>query len=648
MPMVTASVSVSPRERRQRASCYPAAWSALQPPPPRRAGSAAALARPWPPGNCRTRQPGPGLCPPAVPRASQPPTHPNGSPRPLREGSARPGEGRSQSTLPPPSWKRAPRAHALPGVVFQQPLYSLNRKCYSRSAPRDLDGVCLACLSARFYRRGGSASRSWATCPAPSVRSSVVCYARCGRGHRPRRRSAAASLRRRRDFCRMEGDQVEKMVLSNDGRKTAVDKECDGEQNKSVESKVYMDYNATTPVAPEVIQSVTETMCGAWGNPSSSYPAGRKAKEIIHEARENLAQMVGGRPQDIIFTSGGTEANNLVIHTALRHFREIQVLGQDRAGEDHKRTAGAIPHFVTSNVEHDSVRLPLEHLVKEHMAEATFVPVSKVSGQVEVDDIIAAIRTTTCLVSIMLANNETGIIMFYAPRIGALYVRGPGVTTPLHPMLFGGGQERNFRPGTENTPMIAGLGKAAELVNKNCEDYEARMREVRDYLEERLEASFGKQRLYLNSQFAGAKRLCNTCNFSVSGTGLQGRMVLSCCKTLLASVGAACHSENGDHFFRITQEEQVLSTGSRVTPSRRLKTYSRHDRSLSNLDECDIRGPSSILLSCGIPYEVAQNALRLSVGRDTTKEDVDVVVEDLKQAVAQLEHNSHIEIRRGN
>ncbi|XP_075773959.1 selenocysteine lyase isoform X4 [Pelodiscus sinensis] len=602
MPMVTASVSVSPRERRQRASCYPAAWSALQPPPPRRAGSAAALARPWPPGNCRTRQPGPGLCPPAVPRASQPPTHPNGSPRPLREGSARPGEGRSQSTLPPPSWKRAPRAHALPGVVFQQPLYSLNRKCYSRSAPRDLDGVCLACLSARFYRRGGSASRSWATCPAPSVRSSVVCYARCGRGHRPRRRSAAASLRRRRDFCRMEGDQVEKMVLSNDGRKTAVDKECDGEQNKSVESKVYMDYNATTPVAPEVIQSVTETMCGAWGNPSSSYPAGRKAKEIIHEARENLAQMVGGRPQDIIFTSGGTEANNLVIHTALRHFREIQVLGQDRAGEDHKRTAGAIPHFVTSNVEHDSVRLPLEHLVKEHMAEATFVPVSKVSGQVEVDDIIAAIRTTTCLVSIMLANNETGIIMpisvlsqqiqilnqnrmasglprillhtdaaqmigkgrvdvqdlgvdyltivghkFYAPRIGALYVRGPGVTTPLHPMLFGGGQERNFRPGTENTPMIAGLGKAAELVNKNCEDYEARMREVRDYLEERLEASFGKQRLYLNSQFAGAKRLCNTCNFSVSGTGLQGRMVLSCCKTLLASVGAACHSENGDH-----------------------------------------------------------------------------------------------------
>ncbi|KAM7160360.1 selenocysteine lyase isoform 6-T12 [Macrochelys suwanniensis] len=398
------------------------------------------------------------------------------------------------------------------------------------------------------------------------------------------------------DFCRMEGDQVEKMMLTKDGRKTAVDKECDGGEYKSVESKVYMDYNATTPMAPEVIQTVTKAMHEAWGNPSSSYTAGRKAKEIINEARESLARMVVGRPQDIIFTSGGTEANNLVIHTALRHFRESQVLGQDGPGEDHKRAAGTTPHFITSNVEHDSVRLPLEHLVKEHMAEATFVPVSKITGQVEVDDVIAAICPTTCLVSIMLANNETGVIMFYAPRIGALYVRGPGVTTPLHPMLFGGGQEWNFRPGTENTPMIAGLGKAAELVNKNCEEYEAHMREVRDYLEERLEASFGKQRLHLNSQFPGTKRLCNTCNFSVWGPGLQGRMVLSHCKTLLASVGAACHSEKDDQ-------------------------------------------PSSILLSCGIPYEVAQNALRLSVGRDTTREDVDVIVEDLKQSVAHLEQN---------
>ncbi|XP_025931362.1 selenocysteine lyase isoform X2 [Apteryx rowi] len=361
--------------------------------------------------------------------------------------------------------------------------------------------------------------------------------------------------------------------------------------------------------------------------------------------------MVGGRPEDIIFTSGGTEANNLVIHTALRHFRESREQGRDGPGDSGPRAAGTTPHIVTSSVEHDSVRLPLEHLVKEGLAEATLVPVSARSGQAEADDVLAAVRPTTCLVSVMLANNETGVIMpvpqlsrriqalnqkraaaalprilvhtdaaqmigkgrvdvqelgvdyltivghkFYAPRIGALYVRGPGTTTPLHPMLFGGGQERNFRPGTENTPMIAGLGKAAELVSRNWEAYEAHMQDVRDYLEARLEASFRKQRIHLNSKFTGSRRLCNTCNFSILGPGLQGRRVLSRCKTLLASVGAACHSEKGDR-------------------------------------------PSSILLSCGIPYDVAQNALRLSVGRDTTRADVDLVVQDLVQAVAQLDQD---------
>ncbi|XP_054690876.1 selenocysteine lyase isoform X2 [Grus americana] len=355
----------------------------------------------------------------------------------------------------------------------------------------------------------------------------------------------------------------------------------------AAEGRVYLDHNATTPLAPEVAQAVRDAMCQAWGNPSSSHPAGRKAKELIGSARESLARMVGGRPEDIVFTSGGTEANNMVIQTACRHFRESQ------AGPGDSRGA---PHVVTSSVEHDSIRLPLEQLVKENLAEATFVAVSPQSGQAEADDVLAAIRPTTCLVSIMLANNETGVIMFYGPRIGALYVRGPGTTTPLHPMLFGGGQERNFRPGTENTPMIAGLGQAAELVSKNWEAYEAHMRGVRDYLEARLEASFGKQRIHLNSHFTGSKRLCNTSNFSILGPGLQGRRVLSRCKTLLASVGAACHSEKGDR-------------------------------------------PSSILLSSGIPYAVAQNALRLSVGRDTTRADVDLVVQDLVQAVAQLDQD---------
>ncbi|XP_055673009.1 selenocysteine lyase isoform X2 [Falco peregrinus] len=402
---------------------------------------------------------------------------------------------------------------------------------------------------------------------------------------------------------------------------------CAGRGNGAGQ-RIYLDHNATTPLAPEVAQALGDAMHQAWGNPSSCHPAGRKAKELISSARESLARMVGARPEDIVFMSGGTEANNMVIHTARRHFSD------SRAGLG---DGGGMPHIVTSSVEHDSVRLPLEQLVTESLAEATFVPVSSQSGRVEVDDVLAAVRTTTCLVSIMLANNETGVIMrrvaeglprilvhtdaaqmigkgrvdvqelgvdyltivghkFYGPRIGALYVRGPGTATPLHPMLFGGGQERSFRPGTENTPMIAGLGQAAELVSKSWEAYEAHMRDVRDYLEARLEASFGKQRIHFNSHFTGSKRLCNTSNFSILGPGLQGRRVLSRCKTLLASVGAACHSEKGDR-------------------------------------------PSSVLLSCGIPYDVAQNALRLSVGRDTTRADVDLVVQDLVLAVAQLDQD---------
>ncbi|KAK1336779.1 hypothetical protein QTO34_002814 [Cnephaeus nilssonii] len=405
------------------------------------------------------------------------------------------------------------------------------------------------------------------------------------------------------------------------------------EEKSPPERRVYMDYNATTPLEPEVVQAVTEAMREAWGNPSSPYPAGRKAKDIIDAARENLAKMIGGKAQDIIFTSGGTEGG---------HSQAAQPSGGGHAPYHHLH-CGARLHPPA-----------LEHLVEERVAAVTFVPVSTVNGQAEADDILAAIRPATCLVTIMLANNETGVVMpipeisrrvkalnqeraasglpavllhtdaaqalgkrrvdvedlgvdfltivghkFYGPRIGALYVRGLGELTPLHPMLFGGGQERNFRPGTENTPMIAGLGKAAELVAENCEAYEAHMRDVRDYLEERLAAEFGKKKIHLNSQFPGTERLPNTCNFSFRGPQLQGCSVLAQCRTLLASVGAACHSDHGDR-------------------------------------------PSPVLLSCGIPFDVARNALRLSVGRSTTRAEVDLVVQDLKQAVARLEGQAYL------
>uniref|UniRef100_A0A3Q2Y2C7 Selenocysteine lyase n=1 Tax=Hippocampus comes TaxID=109280 RepID=A0A3Q2Y2C7_HIPCM len=406
---------------------------------------------------------------------------------------------------------------------------------------------------------------------------------------------------------------------------------------------IYMDYNATTPVAPEVIRATYDAMRDAWGNPSSSYVAGLTAKAIITQSRENVARMIGGNSEDIIFTSGGTESNNMVLHTAVEHFWKSQ--RDARKGDD-----GSQPHIIASDVEHDSVKLVAEHLKREGKVDFTCVPVSKTTGRVEADDVVAAVRPNTCLVSIMLANNETGIIMpireisqrvrslrqqdgcarvlihtdaaqalgkipvdvkelgvdyltivghkggsFYGPRIGALYVNGLGVKTPLYSMLFGGGQERNFRPGTENTPMIAGLGKAAELVTDRLSDYESHMLDVREYLEERLKAVF-KDKLHFNNHFQGSDRLPNTCNVSILGPGLQGWRVLSHCKKLLASVGAACHSDHGDR-------------------------------------------PSPILLSCGVTPEVASNALRLSVGHRTSREDVDVAVKDLQEAVKLLEQS---------
>uniref|UniRef100_A0A3Q2YEA6 Selenocysteine lyase n=1 Tax=Hippocampus comes TaxID=109280 RepID=A0A3Q2YEA6_HIPCM len=408
---------------------------------------------------------------------------------------------------------------------------------------------------------------------------------------------------------------------------------------------IYMDYNATTPVAPEVIRATYDAMRDAWGNPRPPILNVFDVSLLQHNfvafshcnlLLENVARMIGGNSEDIIFTSGGTESNNMVLHTAVEHFWKSQ--RDARKGDD-----GSQPHIIASDVEHDSVKLVAEHLKREGKVDFTCVPVSKTTGRVEADDVVAAVRPNTCLVSIMLANNETGIIMpireisqrvrslrqqdgcarvlihtdaaqalgkipvdvkelgvdyltivghkggsFYGPRIGALYVNGLGVKTPLYSMLFGGGQERNFRPGYHTVI-------AAELVTDRLSDYESHMLDVREYLEERLKAVF-KDKLHFNNHFQGSDRLPNTCNVSILGPGLQGWRVLSHCKKLLASVGAACHSDHGDR-------------------------------------------PSPILLSCGVTPEVASNALRLSVGHRTSREDVDVAVKDLQEAVKLLEQS---------
>lgn len=422
--------------------------------------------------------------------------------------------------------------------------------------------------------------------------------------------------------------------------------------------RIYLDYNATTPVEPAVVEAITGALTDAWGNPSSAYPQGQLAKQVINKARSQVADMIGASPHDVIFTSGGTEANNLVIHTSIEYFRGAasqSAMVSQNASVLSEAADPPIPHIVTSNLEHDSIKLPLEHFQKKGIIDVSFVQASTQTGRVEAESIISAIRPTTCLVTIMHANNETGVLQpvqeifrrvrelphdplsrvprillhtdaaqtigkikvdvtslntdyltivghkFYGPRIGALFIRGGGdsAEAPLHPMLFGGGQERNLRPGTENTGMIAGLGKAAELVSKNISGYESHMREVRDYLEKSLECAF-PERVHINGRCEGSERIPNTCNVSFLGTNRQGRKLLSKVTRLQASVGAACHSHAGDR-------------------------------------------PSHILLAIGIPHDVAVNALRLSVGRGTTLSDMDAVVQDLQAAVKALQAEDNSE-----
>ncbi|KAL9975958.1 hypothetical protein ACROYT_G013183 [Oculina patagonica] len=414
------------------------------------------------------------------------------------------------------------------------------------------------------------------------------------------------------------------------------------DEKKENESKIYLDYNATTPLEPSVLTAIHDALRDAWGNPSSSYTAGKKASHVIKQARSSVANMIGALDSDIIFTSGGTEANNMVIHSALEYF-----------GEFHKERGSCNvdlkPHVITSNLEHDSIQLPLLNLEKLGKIEVTFVAASQDSGAVTAEAILQEVRPSTCLVTVMMANNETGVIQpiediakairslnksrssqkfprilvhtdaaqaigkievdvdelgvdyltvvghkFYGPRIGALYVRNPRADTPLHPMFFGGGQERNFRPGTENTGMIAGLGQASQLVVDNLEQYSENMKMARDHLEFKLKETF-QDKIQFNGKFESSDRIPNTCNVSFIGSGLEGRKILATVKKFQASVGAACHSD-------------VVSR------------------------------PSPILTAIGVPHDIAMNALRLSVGRHTSKEDIDLVVEDLWAAVKSLSH----------
>jgi cysteine desulfurase len=324
---------------------------------------------------------------------------------------------------------------------------------------------------------------------------------------------------------------------------------------------VYLDYNATTPVAAEAVQAVNACLAELFGNPSSAYERGQLAAQQVAAARQSVADLSGARPDEIVFTGCATEANNLAL------------LGVARALRATRR------HLVISAIEHPAVTEPALHLRREGW-DLTVLPVDG-EGRVDPAAVDAALRPDSALVSIMHANNEIGTLQaiadiaavtgargvllhtdaaqaagkvaidvnalgvdlltlaghkFYAPKgVGALYVRAG---TPIGNILFGAGQERGLRPGTENVPAIAGLGGAARLARQRLPEAGTRLRQTRDALHARLREAIPG--LALNGH--ATERLPNTLH--VSFPGVSGRELLQLARDEVeASVGSACHSE---------------------------------------------------------------------------------------------------------
>jgi len=324
---------------------------------------------------------------------------------------------------------------------------------------------------------------------------------------------------------------------------------------------IYLDHNATTPIDPEAVWEMRTVMEGVYGNPSSSYRAGVQAKEAFEKARTEAAQVIGCSPEEMVFTSGGSESNNMVLKGVI-DFRTPERC-----------------HIITSAVEHPAVLNPCLYLM-ELGVEVTILPVDQ-KGLVDPEDLRKAIRGNTTLISVMLANNETGVIQpireigeiarekgislhsdaaqavgkmkvdvqelgvdflslaghkLYAPKgIGALFMRRGKSLTPL---IHGGGQENGRRAGTENTVLGAGLGAACRVAKRRLEQDIEMMTLLRDRLEKLL--FDGIEGLVLNGH--PTSRLPNTLNISVPG--IEGGKILEGIPGLMASTGAACHNQS--------------------------------------------------------------------------------------------------------
>ncbi len=392
--------------------------------------------------------------------------------------------------------------------------------------------------------------------------------------------------------------------------------------------KIYLDHAATTPMDPRVLTAMKPYFTDKFGNPSSLYALGRESNGAINDARRLVAQLMHALPDNIVFTGGGTESDNLAIY------------GIARAHEQQGR------HIISTPIEHHAVLHALDDLKKQGW-EITFVKVDK-DGLVNPADVMAAIRPDTVLVSVMYANNEVGTVepiadigreilkyrksnntiypffhsdacqaagyldldveklhvdllaingsKIYGPKgVGVLYVRR-GVK--IKPLLVGGAQERRLRAGTENVPGIVGLAKALELAQSKKEKEYARVQALVKYFWQELQNKIVK--IKLNGPQIGDKRLPN--NLNITFLDVEGEAMLLYLDEygVMCSTGSACTSESLD--------------------------------------------PSHVLAAIGLPYEYAHGSIRFTFGHSNTKTDVDYIMKYLPAVIQQLREMSPVKI----
>ena len=378
---------------------------------------------------------------------------------------------------------------------------------------------------------------------------------------------------------------------------------------------LYLDNAATTKTAPEVVDAMLPYFTEHYGNPSSVYSFSSGNKEMISKQREAIADTLGASANEIYFTAGGSESDNWALKATAEAY------------------AGKGNHIITTKIEHHAILHTAQYLEKRGF-EVTYVDVDE-DGKVKLDELKAAIRPTTILISVMFANNEIGTIQpikeigeiakehgilfhtdavqaygqlpinvdechidmlsasghkFNGPKgIGFLYIR-KGVK--IRSFVHGGAQERKRRAGTENVPGIVGIGTAAKRAANTRKERVAKEIEVRDYLIDRVL----KEIPYCRLNGHRTDRLPNNANFSFQFVEGESLLIMLDMKGICASSGSACTSGSLD--------------------------------------------PSHVLLAIGLPHEIAHGSLRLTINEEITKEDIDYVVDNLKEIVAHLRNMS--------